>query len=92
MIDVLAGRRLLAEDGAPVAAKCFRREAQSVSEARRFVRAAVEDWGLPELADPAELVTSELASNAVLHARHPSFRVTLRRLSDDQVASACWKH
>ncbi|MFI7015450.1 ATP-binding protein [Streptomyces sp. NPDC050164] len=88
MIDVLAGRRLQAEDGAPVVTKCFRREAQSVPEARRFARAAVEDWGLPELADPAELVTSELASNAILHARHASFRVTLRRLSDDQVQVA----
>lgn len=72
----------------PVVTKCFRREAQSVPEARRFVRAAVEEWKLPELADIAETVASELAANAVLHARHAAFRVTLRRLGDDRVQVA----
>lgn len=84
----MAGRRLVAEDGMPVVTKTFPRTAESVPAARRFARTTVEDWGLPELADPAELVTSELASNAILHARHTAFRVTLRRLSDDQVQVA----
>ncbi|MGC9499274.1 ATP-binding protein [Streptomyces sp. WG7] len=88
MRDVLAGRRLLAEDGVSVVTKCFRREAQSVPAVRRFVRAVLEDWELSGLADTAEMVTSELASNAVLHARHAAFRVTLRRLGDEQVQVA----
>lgn len=85
---MLAGRRLLAEDGAPVVTKCFRREEQSVSEARHFARAVLQDWALPDLADTAEMVISELASNAVLHARHAAFRVTLRLLGNDHVRVA----
>lgn len=41
---------------------------ESVADARRFVRAAVEDAG-PEAVDTAELLVSELVTNAVLHAR-----------------------
>ncbi|GAA4016481.1 hypothetical protein GCM10022384_69410 [Streptomyces marokkonensis] len=85
MRDALAGRRLVAEDGMSVMTKCFRRENRSVPEVRHFARAVLEDWKLPGLADTAEMVTSELASNAILHARHSAFRVTLRRLSDDRV-------
>lgn len=40
--------------------------------ARRFTRGVLDDWGVPEdLADKVLLVTSELASNALLHARPP---------------------
>jgi anti-sigma regulatory factor (Ser/Thr protein kinase) len=88
MRDALVGRRLVAQDGEAVATKCFQREARSVPEARHFTRAVLEDWRLPSLADTAEMVTSELASNAILHARHSAFRVTLRRLDDDQVQVA----
>ncbi|MDQ1019001.1 ATP-binding protein [Streptomyces afghaniensis] len=72
----------------PVVTKTFLRTTESVPAARRFVHATLLDWKLPDLADPAELVTFELASNAILHASHASFRVTLRRLSDDQVQVA----
>jgi hypothetical protein len=44
-------------------------EPASVREARRFVSRALDDWGLAELADTVVLLTSELATNAVLHAR-----------------------
>jgi anti-sigma regulatory factor (Ser/Thr protein kinase) len=88
MSNALAGRRLRAADGTPVVTKCFRREAASVPEARHFARAALLEWGLPDLADTAETVTSELASNAILHARHGAFRVTLRRFRRDQVQVA----
>jgi len=86
--DVLTGRRPATEDEVPAVTRCFRREPQSVPEARRFARAAVEEWQLPELADTAELVTAELAANAVCHACHGAFRVTLCLLSADQVRVA----
>lgn len=37
--------------------------------ARRFVRQQLLIWGIPELTDTAELVVSELVSNAYMHAR-----------------------
>ena len=41
----------------------------SVPQARRFVVQLLEQWSLEELADTVALLTSELVSNAVLHAR-----------------------
>lgn len=41
----------------------------SVPSARRFVRSTLASWDLQELVDAATLVVSELATNAVLHAR-----------------------
>lgn len=40
----------------------------SVPTARRFVRDALQTWGLTEVLDSAMLIVSELATNAVLHA------------------------
>ncbi|MEU6594791.1 ATP-binding protein [Streptomyces sp. NPDC046881] len=85
---MLAGRRLVAEDGTPVVSKSFRRNGESVRQARQFVHAALLDWKLPDLADAAELVASELATNAVQHARCDAYRVTLRRLDEDRVRVA----
>ncbi|WP_433894608.1 ATP-binding protein [Streptomyces sp. CA-111067] len=42
--------------------------ASSISRARHDLRAVMGDWGLSELADAAELVLSELLTNAVRHA------------------------
>jgi anti-sigma regulatory factor (Ser/Thr protein kinase) len=47
---------------------------ESVTEARRTVAALVAGWDRPELADSVALLVTELASNAVLHAR-TEFRV-----------------
>ncbi|WP_181387237.1 ATP-binding protein [Streptomyces sp. Act143] len=66
----------------------FRRVPESVPAARRFACTAVTDWKLPDLVDSAELAVSELASNAVLHARREVFRVTVRLLDDGQVRVA----
>ena len=41
----------------------------SVPEARRFVMRCLERWSLDELCETAALLTSEVVSNAVLHAR-----------------------
>jgi CheY-like chemotaxis protein/anti-sigma regulatory factor (Ser/Thr protein kinase) len=48
----------------------------SVSEARRFVKRKLVDWGIVEPLDDALLVVSELAANALTHARS-SYRVRL---------------
>ena len=50
----------------------------SVHTARALVRDAVGAWGLDGLGDTAALLTSEMATNAVLHARS-SFLVEVRR-------------
>jgi anti-sigma regulatory factor (Ser/Thr protein kinase) len=41
----------------------------SVSHARRFVRDTLRGWGAAEAIDDAELLASELVTNAVIHAR-----------------------
>jgi anti-sigma regulatory factor (Ser/Thr protein kinase) len=43
----------------------------SAGEARRFVRDTLRSWGRESLADIVSLLTSELVTNAVLHARTP---------------------
>lgn len=53
--------------------------ARSVTEARRFVLDALAKWRLDRLADTAALLTSEVVTNAVLHARTP-VGLVVRRL------------
>lgn len=54
----------------------FAADAISVSHARRFVRGRLESHNLRYLMDDIELVVSELATNAMVHAQTP-FDVTL---------------
>ncbi|MFE3657202.1 ATP-binding protein [Streptomyces sp. NPDC059165] len=49
----------------------LRREPTSVPHARRLVVAQLEDWALQHLEAPAELLVSELVTNAVCHTRGP---------------------
>jgi anti-sigma regulatory factor (Ser/Thr protein kinase) len=51
----------------PQSIASLRPEPSSVRDARRFVRSTLEGWHLDT--DQAALMTSELATNAVLHAR-----------------------
>ncbi|MFJ5231824.1 ATP-binding protein [Kitasatospora sp. NPDC088391] len=39
----------------------------AVGAVRRRLRDALDHWGVPELADTAELLTSELVTNALVH-------------------------
>jgi anti-sigma regulatory factor (Ser/Thr protein kinase) len=55
--------------------------ARSVTEARRFVLAALTTWGRDSLADTAALLTSEVVTNAVLHARTP-LHLAVSQVSD----------
>ncbi|MFI6447090.1 ATP-binding protein [Kitasatospora sp. NPDC050543] len=41
----------------------------AVGAVRQRLRSALSRWGVPELADTAELLTSELVTNALLHTR-----------------------
>jgi anti-sigma regulatory factor (Ser/Thr protein kinase) len=40
-------------------------------QARAFVATAVKAWGLADLVERAELLTSEVVTNAILHAHNP---------------------
>jgi len=51
-------------------------EAKNVREARRFVERSLADWDLLQLADLATLLTSELVTNAILHA-HSAVELSL---------------
>jgi anti-sigma regulatory factor (Ser/Thr protein kinase) len=52
-----------------VASQEFGGTIAAVAEARGFVTQQLRRWGLESLASDAELLTSELVTNAVLHAR-----------------------
>ena len=52
-----------------VASQEFRGTIAAVADARGFVTQQLRRWGLESLVSDAELLTSELVTNAVLHAR-----------------------
>jgi anti-sigma regulatory factor (Ser/Thr protein kinase) len=58
--------------------------AHSASQGRHFVVAALQRWQLDSLVDSAALLSSEIISNAVLHARTP-LTVSVERIGDDCV-------
>ena len=53
-------------------------EARSPSVSRRFVKEALARWELEELTDTAVLLTSELVTNAIVHAQ-TEVAVTIHR-------------
>lgn len=53
-------------------------DASSVRRARSFVTARLAEWGCGAVAETAALLTSELATNVVLHA-HTPFAIVLTR-------------
>lgn len=61
--------------------RSFEPVAASVSDVRTFVATTLAEWGREALMPLAALVASELATNAVLHARTP-FSVTVAPLGD----------
>lgn len=66
-------------------AENFERVPESAARARRLVLQALDAWCLPQLADAATLVLSELVSNAVRHAQGDGMRVNVTRLSERRV-------
>ncbi|WP_330465361.1 SpoIIE family protein phosphatase [Streptomyces longwoodensis] len=57
----------------------FPPEPAQVGRARAVVREQLHAWGLPRLAEPAELMVSELVTNAVRHTRARPVEVRLVR-------------
>lgn len=60
----------------------LRAEPSSVGEARRFVTRVLKEWDLLNAVDVVSLLVSELATNAVLHAR-TAYAVVVSRGVDD---------
>jgi MEDS: MEthanogen/methylotroph, DcmR Sensory domain len=60
---------------------------RGATEARRFVNSTLAAWGRVDLVEAASIVATELASNAVLHAR-TEFTVSLSRGVDGSVRVA----
>lgn len=58
-------------------------DSRSVADVRRFVMAHCQQWHLDTVTDDLVLIASEMATNAVTHARSP-FQLTMS-LIDDQV-------
>jgi hypothetical protein len=76
------GAHLIAEAGSagkPAYSVTLPRTAGSARDARCLVSSVLGCWGLGEIEDVAWLVVTELVSNAVVHARRESIRVTVRR-------------
>jgi anti-sigma regulatory factor (Ser/Thr protein kinase) len=58
-----------------------------VGHARRFTRTTLSEWGLSALSDMAELLTSELITNALVHAGSPvQLRIFRNRLLTVEVS------
>jgi hypothetical protein len=60
-------------------------EPSSVRSARVFVTTVLASWGFNGLAETAALLTSELATNVVLHARTPYAVVVARTVEGARV-------
>lgn len=56
--------------------------ADSPRDARRFVRRVLDDLGCQEVAEDAELLVSEVVTNAVLHGGGASTPVRVERIDD----------
>jgi two-component sensor histidine kinase len=61
--------------------KTWPKRPHSVGEARRLLVRSLDAWGMPHLAENAELVVSELVTNSVRHARVPNGHVILTRFA-----------
>ncbi len=71
--------RLASSGGHVVLQACIKlgSDPACVRVARHFVDETVLDWKLDAVRDDARLIATELASNAVMHARSP-FRLTMK--------------
>jgi anti-sigma regulatory factor (Ser/Thr protein kinase) len=70
----------VARERPPVVEKLWPPAPRSVGRARRFLTRHLEAWGLPQLTENAELIVSELVTNAIAHAHPPYGRLIATRL------------
>ena len=80
-IAVLAVRVPAREGGSTRVARRLPSDPASVGAARRFVSDVLQAWSLEEVSDEAEILTSEVVTNAVLHTTE-GVEVTVERLPD----------
>jgi anti-sigma regulatory factor (Ser/Thr protein kinase) len=73
---VIGADACVASLGGAEASRAFPWELVAVTASRRFVTDTLTAWELPHVVDDAALIVSELATNAVMHARSP-FTVSL---------------
>ncbi|MDY0813406.1 SpoIIE family protein phosphatase [Kitasatospora purpeofusca] len=77
-VALLLARLGHGQAGTPTAGWTLPAEPTAVSRARRLVRATLAEWGVEQLTDTAELLVSELVTNAVRYASAPiGVRLTL---------------
>lgn len=74
--------------GSPGCSETLPCEAESASQARLLVSAALNTWQLSHLIDDGQLIVSELVANAVQHSRCHRVRVSLERLTGGRVRVA----
>jgi anti-sigma regulatory factor (Ser/Thr protein kinase) len=67
--DICRCHSALVPDDVPAAARRFDASRRSPRAARRFVADVLRSWGRGDLIEAANFVVSELATNALLHAR-----------------------
>ncbi|MFD3475628.1 ATP-binding protein [Streptomyces sp. NPDC058695] len=58
------------DGGAKLRRMLGRSDLRAVPEARRALRELLDEWGPPERSQTAELLTSELVTNALVHTDH----------------------
>jgi DcmR-like sensory protein len=58
-----------ARAGAPGAVRAFAFSREAPAAARHFAVATLREWGVADIADDAALVVTELAANAIVHAK-----------------------
>lgn len=94
--------RLAGGDQPDDVARVFAAASSSPHVVRAFVRSVLDAWGESDVDGEAEIVASELASNAVRHARTPfrvsvargsgAIRIAVRDLSFDPPEQQTWDH
>ncbi|MDX3132414.1 ATP-binding protein [Streptomyces europaeiscabiei] len=77
-----------ASNGAPGYSETMPCEPASARRARLLVSAALNAWGIGDLADSATLIVSELVGNSVQHTPRHLLRVIVSRPSPDRVQIA----
>jgi PAS domain S-box-containing protein len=76
-------------DGGRVATLALSGDHRVAGQARRFTRAKLREWGLIALVEPAELLVSELVTNALTHTDRPlQLRLLCQRALTVEVADS----